>query len=104
MELIDAILKNCRDALLGCSGGLVVYLYHFSTHREKNHTVEFDVVIFIINGVVGGFMAFTLGGLIPHSLEYRDGIIGLIGVTAFGFMAVVESKFVNEFLKKFAKK
>ena len=104
MDLIVEILKNCKDALLGCSGGLVAYLYHFSQHREKDSEAKFDLVTFIINGVVGGFMAFVMGGLVPTTLDYRDGLIGLVGVVGFGLMGAVESKLVDNLLKKFFNK
>lgn len=103
MEILQEILKNFRDALLGGVGGLVAYLYHFSKARDNDAEVKLDWVSFVINGIVGAFMAYSLGGLVPDSLEYRDGIVGIIGVVGFGLMGVIESKFVDNFIAKFMK-
>ena len=102
-DLMREILKNFKDALLGGAGGLVAYLYHYSNARDKDAEVKMDWVVFVINGIVGAFMAYSLGGFIPHTLEFRDGLIGMVGVTGFGLMGAIESKFVNNFISKFMK-
>lgn len=101
--LIHEILKNLKDALLGCSGGLIGYLYHYSLRRDKNKDAKFDFVSFLINGLVGAFMAYCFGDMIPETSEYRNGIIGFIGVVGFGLMGAIESKFVDNLLNKMFK-
>ena len=102
-HLVSDIVKTFKDALLGGAGGLVVYLYHYAKSKEGDADIKLDWITFIINGVVGAFMAFALGDIIPDSLAYRDGLVGLIGVVGFGLMGAVESKFVEHILNKVLK-
>lgn len=101
--LIHEIFKNCKDALIGGVGGLVAYLYHFSQSRHTDPSIRIDAVAFLINGIVGAFMAYCFGDLVSDSYEYRDGIIGLIGVMGFGLMGAIESKFLDSIINKFFK-
>ena len=105
MDLLRDILINSKDAMLGGCGGLVAYLYHFSKHKDDQDAegklkVRIDILQFLINGVVGGFMAFCLGDVVPDTLPYRDGLVGLVGVVGFGLMGAVESKLVNDLLNR----
>jgi hypothetical protein len=99
-QLISDIIRTFKDALLGGAGGLVVYLYHFAKNKEGDTEVRMDWAMFIINGIVGAFMAFALGDLIPDNIAYRDGLLGLVGVVGFGLIGAVESKFVKVIMKK----
>lgn len=96
-------MKNCKEALIGGTGGLIGYLYHYALQRDKVVTTKFDIVRFLINGLVGSFMAYCFGDTIPMDLEWRNGVIGFIGVSGFGLMGALESEFVRKFLDKFTK-
>lgn len=103
MKLILEILDNFKDATLGGVGGLVAYLYHYSNSRKKDPTIKLDKVSFIINGIVGAFVAHSFGSLVPETFEYRDAIIGSLGVAGFGVMGAIESKIVDVIFSKFMK-
>lgn len=102
-DSLDEVVKYFRDAILGGSGGLVAYLYHYAKLRQKDPKAKMDVVAFLINGIVGAFMAYCFGGLVPETLEYRDGVVGIIGVVGFGLMGAIESRFVEHIMSKVMK-
>lgn len=103
MRLLFEIIDNFKDAMLGGVGGLVAYLYHFSNSRKKDSSIKLDKVSFLINGVVGAFVAYSFGSIVPDSYEYRDAVIGSIGVAGFGIMGAIETKVVDNIFSRFTK-
>lgn len=102
VDLAD-LIRNFKNAILGGGGGFVAYLYRYAMIRREDKTAKLDWVTFLINGIVGAFMAFALGDLIPDDLTGRDGFVGLIGVVGFSLMHVIESKFADKVIGKLLK-
>ena len=82
---------------------MIGYLYHYSLRKDGDYNTQFDVILFLINGLVGAFMAYCFGSFIPDTIEYRNGIIGFIGIAGFGLMGAIESKFVDKLIGKIFK-
>ena len=93
LELTINILKACKEILLAGTGGVVAYLYDYtriskidSEHRWSNKSM-------VINMVLGAFVGYTIGSLIPIDVIYRDAIIAFSGVSAFTIVGIIESRF-----------
>lgn len=100
---LAGLISNFKDAILGGGGGFVAYLYRYALIRREDKSAKLDWVTFLINGIVGAFMAFALGDLIPPEWGIRDGAVGLIGVVGFTLMHVIETKFADKVVGKLLK-
>jgi len=107
MDLLSEVLINFKEVILGACGGVVANLYHFikkkDAHVEGEKEVKLDILALVINGLVGAFIAYTVGDMIPDTLSYRDGLVGLIGVISYSLMDLIESKLAGDIMKKFMK-
>jgi len=100
---IIAIIDALKDVIIGSFGGIVAYMYDYSKQKKDGREPSWSTATMLINMFIGGFTANTFGEFIPIDMTGRDGIVGLIGVSSYAIIGIVESKFgqlmVNRFLK-----
>lgn len=101
LPLIIKFATMIKDILLGGVGGMVAYMFDYTTQKDKNHVdVVWNTKTMFINCFIGAFVAYSFGSFIPHDILGRDGIIGMIGVSSFAILGIVESKFAQYVVDK----
>ena len=93
VELVIDILKAGKEIILAGAGGVVAYLYDYTRMSKTNATHKWSNKALFINTVLGAFVGYVVGSLIPMEVTYRDAIIAFSGVSAFTIIGVVESRF-----------
>lgn len=102
-EIADLILKIAvalKDVLLGGAGGVIAYMFDFSKQKKELPEMRWSNHAMFINLCIGAFVAYSLGTFIPMDLQGRDGLIGLIGVTSYAILGIIESRFAKILLDK----
>ena len=104
-EWIDLLVKFAsvaKDVLLGGVGGIVAYMFDYTNTKDKK---KIDIVwsnkTMFINCFIGAFVAYSFGSFIPHDMTGRDGFIGMIGVSSYAILGLVESKVAEYLVNKF---
>ena len=93
LPLLVKFVTMIKDILLGGVGGIVAYMFDYTVQKDKNHVdVVWNTKTMFINCFIGAFVAYSLGSFIPHDIIGRDGIIGMIGVSSFAILGIVERK------------
>lgn len=95
-ETIDVIInvaKAGKEIILAGSGGVVAYLYDYTRSTKANETHKWSNKALVINTILGMFVGYVVGSLIPFNVTYRDAIIAFSGVSAFTIIGIVESRF-----------
>jgi len=100
-ESIVVTIVGLKDIVLGLAGGMVAYLFDYSrASREGDTQFVFRFSSMIINMLLGAFVAYTVGTLLPTDISYRDAVIGFSGVTAYNILLIAESRFANWVIDK----
>lgn len=93
LDVIISVFKACKEVLLAGSGGVVAYLYDYTKLSKANENYKWSNKALIINSLLGAFVGYTIGSLIPLDVTYRDAIIAFSGVSAFTIVGMIESRF-----------
>jgi uncharacterized membrane protein YuzA (DUF378 family) len=110
INILQQLLTNSKDIILGALGGLVAYLLDYITAQRKKDNGENVMFVFrytslFINMILGAFVAHIVGSALSEDFSrYRDAIIGLSGVTAYQILILAESRFAKYIVDKFTKK
>ncbi len=101
--LLTNLWSIFKDFLLGMLGGMIAYIYSYKKHTEAGNNVTFSIGNLIINMVLGSFVAYSIGTIIPLGVTGRDAIIGFSGVFAYNILNIAESKFAEWIVSKITK-
>ena len=93
VDIVLSVLKACKEVLLAGTGGVVAYLYDYTRISKTNVEHRWSNKALVINTVLGAFVGYVVGSLIPIDVTYRDAIIAFSGVSAFTIIGVIESRF-----------
>jgi len=93
LEIIVSIFKACKEVILAGSGGVVAYLYDYTRLSKSNSEHRWSNKAMAINTVLGAFVGYVVGSLIPIDVTHRDAIIAFSGVSAFTIIGIIESRF-----------
>jgi len=93
-----------KDTLLGIIGGAVAYLLKYYREKQLGNAFAFDIGIFLINMVFGGFVAYLVGASLPLEMYYRDFIIGASGVASYQILSFIESDLAKRIIDYITKK
>lgn len=93
LDISISVFKACKEVLLAGSGGVVAYLYDYTKLSKANENYKWSNKALIINSLLGAFVGYTIGSLIPLDVTYRDAIIAFSGVSAFTIVGMIESRF-----------
>jgi len=95
VDLMAKIFDAFKEIILGGAGGIVAYMFDYQRQRKALADIPFSFSAMFINMCIGAFVAYSLGSFIDHSVSGRDGYIGLIGVTSYAILGIVESRFAK---------
>ena len=93
IELVLNLAKAGKEIILAGTGGVVAYLYDYTRMSKVNDAHKWSNKALFINTILGAFVGYTVGSVIPMDVTYRDAIIAFSGVSAFTIIGVVESRF-----------
>ena len=93
IELIINVAKAGKEIILAGTGGVVAYLYDYTRMSKADETYRWSNKALVINTILGAFVGYVIGSLIPLEVNYRDAIIAFSGVSAFTIIGIVESRF-----------
>ena len=102
-ETIDialSVFKASKEILLAGSGGVVAYLYDYTRISKEDDTYRWSNKAMVINMVLGAFVGYVIGSLIPVDVTYRDAIIAFSGVSAFTIIGIIESRFAQFIIER----
>lgn len=97
-EIYDLVVKvviAMKDVILGGAGGIIAYMFNYTKQKETLEDIKWSNQTMFINLCIGAFVAYSLGTFVPLDTAGRDGIIGLIGVTSYAILGIVESRFAK---------
>lgn len=94
------VIISLKDILLGLIGGFVVYLFDYSKARRGGDEFTFKWTSLLINIILGGYVGFVVGGLIPTDLWWRDAVISMCGVSSYKILEVAQARFGDIVLDK----
>jgi hypothetical protein len=94
------IFHMFKDVLLGMIGGLIAYLLKYSREKEKNDSYIFSWISLFINMILGGYVSYLFGTLIDSQCQYKDFIVGSVGVASYPILIWIEANALNVLLKK----
>lgn len=89
LKWVESVISWSDLGILGAFGGVANFYYLNATKSRK-----FVWGLLVANVILAFFLGKALGGFIPESNEYRDGIVMLIGFFAFPIVHVLESRVV----------
>lgn len=95
-DILVKVLIALKDVLLGGAGGVIAYMFNYSRQKEELEDIKWSYQTMFINLCIGAFVAYSLGTFVPITTVGRDGIIGLIGVTSYAILGIIESRFAKE--------
>ena len=93
VELVLNIVKAGKEIILAGTGGVVAYLYDYTRISKIDGAHRWSNKALFINTILGAFVGYVVGSLIPVDVTYRDAIIAFSGVSAFTIIGIVESRF-----------
>ena len=93
IELVLNLAKAGKEIILAGTGGVVAYLYDYTRMSKANEEHKWSNKALFINTILGAFVGYTVGSVIPMDVTYRDAIIAFSGVSAFTIIGIVESRF-----------
>ena len=100
LDIIVSVFKASKEILLAGSGGIVAYLYDYTRISKEDDTYRWSNKAMVINMVLGAFVGYVVGSLIPMDVGYRDAIIAFSGVSAFTIIGIVESRFAQFIIER----
>lgn len=83
--------------ILSSFGGVSAYLY-----QNYKQDKPFRITALLINFLLAFFLGNVVGSFIPHSFQYRDGILMIAGFSTWpilGLMELYGAKFAEKYLK-----
>ena len=93
LDIVINVFKACKEILLAGAGGVIAYLYDYTRISKTDTEHRWSNKAMVINMVLGAFVGYVIGSLIPIDVTYRDAIIAFSGVSAFTIIGIVESRF-----------
>lgn len=92
----DEVLKFIKTywssaGVIWWMGGASHYLYQVSQGRK------FNLIMFFINVLLAGWLTNTLAPFIPLDINWRDGIIWMVGFSAYPILRLIETNSVDIF-------
>ena len=100
IDILMNIAKASKEVLLAGTGGIVAYLYDYTRLSKADAAYRWSNKALIINMILGAFVGYVVGSLIPLTVGYRDAIVALSGVSAFTIIGIIESRFAAYLIER----
>ena len=100
LEIAMSLFKASKEVILAGMGGVVAYLYDYTRLSKIDETYRWSNKALTINMILGAFVGYSVGSLIPSDVSYRDAIIAFSGVSAFTIVGIIESRFATWLIER----
>lgn len=97
-ELIAIVVKlitALKEVLVGGTGGMIAYMVEYKRQKALVPEHKWSSGGMIIHIFIGSFIAYIAGTFMAADMTYRDGLIGLIGLTSYSLVGLLESNFTK---------
>ena len=105
VEDLYRVLELSKELILGFAGGIVSTLVEYKketdNNKDKNVKVSIKPSTILINIILGMFMAYNVGSVIPLDTIGRMAIIGLSAASAYQILLLANSRFAEWIIDKF---
>lgn len=91
--LLTKIWHAMHELVIGGTGGVVAYMVEYSRNKKVDAEHKWGWVSMFMHLFMGSFIAYIAGTFMGHDMLYRDGLIGLVGLTSYTIIGLLESRF-----------
>ena len=94
-ELLIKLSTALKEVLVGGTGGMIAYMVEYKRQKALIPEHKWSSGGMIIHIFIGSFIAYIAGTFMAADMTYRDGLIGLIGLTSYSLIGLLESNFTK---------
>lgn len=94
-ELLIKLSTALKEVLVGGTGGMIAYMVEYKRKKALIPEHEWSSGGMIIHIFIGSFIAYIAGTFMAADMTYRDGLIGLVGLTSYSLVGLLESNFTK---------
>ena len=94
-ELLVKLSTALKEVLVGGTGGMIAYMVEYKRQKALIPEHKWSSGGMIIHIFIGSFIAYIAGTFMAADMTYRDGLIGLIGLTSYSLIGLLESNFTK---------
>ena len=94
-ELLVKLSTALKEVLVGGTGGMIAYMVEYKRQKALIPEHKWSSGTMVIHIFIGSFIAYIAGTFMAADMTYRDGLIGLIGLTSYSLVGLLESNFTR---------
>lgn len=94
-ELLVKLTAALKEVLIGGTGGMIAYMVEYKKQKALVPEYKWSSGGMIIHIFIGSFIAYIAGTFMAADMTYRDGLIGLVGLTSYTLVGLLESNFTK---------
>ena len=97
-QIFDVAVKLAvafKEILVGGTGGMIAYMVEYKRQKALVPEYKWSSGGMIIHIFIGSFVAYIAGTFMAADMTYRDGLIGLVGLTSYSLVGLLESNFTR---------
>ena len=94
-ELLMKLIAALKEVLVGGTGGMIAYMVEYKRQKLTVPEYKWSSGSMIIHIFIGSFVAYIAGTFMAADMTYRDGLIGLVGLTSYTLVGLLESNFTK---------
>ena len=94
-ELLVKLSTALKEVLVGGTGGMIAYMVEYKRQKALIPEHKWSSGTMVIHIFIGSFIAYIAGTFMAADMTYRDGLIGLIGLTSYSLIGLLESNFTK---------
>lgn len=94
-ELLVKLSTALKEVLVGGTGGMIAYMVEYKRQKALIPEHEWSSGAMVIHIFIGSFIAYIAGTFMAADMTYRDGLIGLVGLTSYSLIGLLESNFTK---------
>ena len=94
-ELLVKLTAALKEVLVGGTGGMIAYMVEYKRQKLAVPDHKWSSGGMIIHIFIGSFVAYIAGTFMAADMTYRDGLIGLVGLTSYTLVGLLESNFTK---------
>ncbi len=93
--VVTKLWSAIQELTVGGIGGIVAYMVEYKRAKAADDEHKWSNMTMWIHLFMGSFMAYVVGQFMPADMTYRDGLIGLVGLTSYSIIGLVENRFAT---------
>lgn len=94
-ELLAKLTITLKEVLIGGTGGMTAYMVEYKRQKALVPDYKWSSGSMIVHIFIGSFVAYVAGTFMAADMTYRDGLIGLVGLTSYSLVGLLESNFTR---------